>query len=63
MVADNGGGGRAGHWDHADAPASIAKGERGHRSHDRQRIGQESERDHQHTGAMFGGNHGYIEAA
>ena len=29
-----------GHWDHVDAPASIARGERGHRSHDRQGQGR-----------------------
>ena len=50
------GGGRAGHWDHADAPVSITGDEGGHTSPDLQRMGQEDERDRQHTGATFGGS-------
>ena len=42
MVADDGGCGRAGYWDHVNVPVSIARGERRHRSHDRQRTGRES---------------------
>ena len=45
MVADDGGGSRVGHWDPADAPASIAGAERGHTIYDRQRTGQEGERN------------------
>ena len=63
MAADDGRGGHAGHWNHADAPASIAGGKGGHTSHDRPRMmGQEGERDRQHTGATFWGSYGYLHS-